>query len=167
MQMQLNSGTVTDTIKDQPTLLDLMLTDVSLGLLSTLSYSGEESPQNDATMQKTRTETGKRLSPDDIICVPGFSCLSSGNSVLCDEKQNLVYIHWNWDSEACEQKSSVIPADKDDPCALPQVDLGLALGPNNRTQGELQVFKPVIPDWASSTSSPWRKGSESPGPYDL
>ena len=42
--MQLNSGTVTDTIKeDQPIRLDLMLTDVSLGLLSTLSYSGEAS----------------------------------------------------------------------------------------------------------------------------
>lgn len=93
MQMQLNSGTVTDTIKDQPILLDLMLTDVSLGLLSTLSYSMEESPENDATMQKTRTETGKRLSPDDIICVPGFSCLSSGNSVLRNEKQNLVFLH--------------------------------------------------------------------------
>lgn len=79
-----------------------------------------------------------------------------------------VYIHWNWDSsEACEQKSSVIPANKDDPYALPQVDVGLALGPNNITQSGLQVFKPVIPDWASSKSFPWRKGSESPGPYDL
>ena len=95
--MQLNSGSVTDTIKeDQHILLDLMLTDVSLGLQSTLSYSGEESPEKDATMQKTRTETGKRLSPDAIICVPGSSCTRSshsGNSVLCDEKQNLVCLH--------------------------------------------------------------------------
>lgn len=89
--MQLNSGTVTDTIKeDQPIRLDLMLTDVSLGLLSTLSYSREESLENDATMQKTRPETGKRLSPDAIVCVPGSSCtrnFQSGNSVLRDEKQ--------------------------------------------------------------------------------
>ena len=89
--MQLNSGTVTDTIKeDQPIRLDLMLTDVSLGLLSTLSYSREESLENDATMQKTRPETGKRLSPDAIVCVPGSSCtrnFQSGNSVLHDEKQ--------------------------------------------------------------------------------
>lgn len=96
-QMQLNSGTVTDTIKeDQPIRLDLMLTDVSLGLLSTLSYSGEESLENDATMQKTRPETGKRLSPDAIVCVPGTSCTrnsQSGNSVLHDEKQNLVCLH--------------------------------------------------------------------------
>lgn len=95
--MQLNSGSVTDTIKeDQPILPDLMLTDVSLGLWSTLSYSGEESPEKDATMQKTRMETGKRLSPDAIICVPGSSCTRnshSGNSVLCDEKQNLVCLH--------------------------------------------------------------------------
>lgn len=64
-------------------------------------------------------------------------------------------------------KSFIIPVNKDDPCAFSQVDLGLALGPNNRTQDEFQVFEPVIPDWASSMSSPWRKGSESPGPYDL
>ena len=41
-----------------------------------------------------------------------------------------VYTHWNWDSEACKQKSSIIPVNKDDPYAFPQVDLGLALGPN-------------------------------------
>lgn len=107
------------------------------------------------------------------VLMTSFVCLDSAAYHLgtlyfvMKNKILFVYIHWNWDSEACEQKSSVIPVNTDDPYALPQVDLGLALGPNNRTQGELQVFKPVIPDWASSTSSPWRKGSESPGPYDL
>ena len=107
--MQLNSGSVTDTIKeDQHILLDLMLTDVSLGLQSTLSYSGEESPKKDATMQKTRTETGKRLSPDAIICVPGSSCTRSSQMgtlyFVMKNKILFAYTYWNWDSEAGKQE---------------------------------------------------------------
>ena len=119
--------------------------------------------------QDLRQERGWVLMPSFVCLEPAVPGIPSLGTLYFMMKNKIlfVYTHWNWDSKACKQKSFRIPVNKDDPYAFPQVDLGLALGPDNRTQGEFQVFEPVIPDWASSTSCPWRKGSESPGPYDL
>lgn len=120
---------------------------------------------------KTRMETGKRLSPDAIICVPGSSCTRnshSGNSVLCDEKtKSCLFTPIGIGILRPANKSFIIPVNKDDPCAFSPSRPGLALGPNNRTQDEFQVFEPVIPDWASSMSSHGGKDQKVLGPYDL
>lgn len=130
-----------------------MLTDVSLGLWSTLSYSGEESPEKDATMQKTRMETGKRLSPmSSFVCldpaVPGIPILGTLYFVM-KNKILFVYTHWNWDSEACKQEFHNSSEQRWSLCIFPSRP-GVGSGTKQQNSRWVPGFQPVIPDWASS-----------------